>query len=226
MALMSRKVFSAVHVFSIVLSLVSSPLAQMPRSLLGIHQTTAQEPQGTEEEKKAAEELEKKAMALIDELVAEAMSLRLAENRVYFLTELSDGLWARDEGRARDLVRQAMDQVVAYMREMKKSTEADWERFDTRSHHHMVSYLLAKRDAKLTLAFLQQTRPWWPKERQRQKKYLGLSLASQIAERYPLTALRIAEVTDDTSETWRSRKPVGERSDEFKEGEAVMEIRQ
>jgi hypothetical protein len=194
MALKSPKVFSAVHVFSIVLSLVSSPLAQMPRSLLGIHQMTAQEPPWAEEEKKAAEELEKKALALIDELVAEAMSLRLAENRVFFLTVMSDGLWARDEGRARDLVRKAIDQVVAYMREMKeKSTEEDWERFDSPYHLYLVSDLLAKRDTKLALAFLQQTRPLWPKERQRQQKNLELSMATQIAERDPQSALRIAE---------------------------------
>jgi hypothetical protein len=292
MALKSRKVFSAVHVFIVVLSLVSSTLAQTPRNLLGIHQTTAQEPQwmealwtphvadrffetlgvqahlgrvftaedygpdaprvvilnhklwrnrfgadraiigsmisldgkahtvvgvmpegfysapdswtphwfnagekyNREEEKNAAEELEKKALALIDELVAEAMSLRLAENQVYVLTVMSDVLWARDEGRARALVRKAMDQVVAYMREMKeKTTEEDWERFDSRYHHFMVSGLLAKREAKLALDFLQQTRPLWPKERQRQQKTLELSLASQIAESDPQTALRIAE---------------------------------
>jgi hypothetical protein len=186
MALKSRKVFSAVHVFIIVLPLVSSPLAQTPRNLFGIHQTTAQEPQWTDEEKKA--------LALIDELVAEAMSLRLVENRVYVLTIMSDVLWARDEGRARTLVRKAMDQVVAHMREMKeKATEEDWERFDSLYHHYMVSGLLAKWDAKLALDFLQQTRPLWPKERQRQKKNLELSLASQIAESDPQTALRIVE---------------------------------
>jgi len=290
MALKSRKVFSAVHTSIIVLSLVSSPFAQTPRNLLGIHQTTAQEPQWTEalwtphvadrfvetlgvqaqlgrvftagdygpdaprvvilshklwrnrfgadpdiigrvisldgkahtvvgvmpegfysapdlwtphwfnaeekynreEEKKAAEEFEKKALALIDELVAEAMSLRLAENRVYILTVMSDVLWARDEERARALIRKAMDQVVAHMREMKeKATEEDWERFDSRYHQYMVPALLAKRDAKLALEFLQQTRPLWPKERQQTN--LELSLAAQIVESDPQTALRIAE---------------------------------
>jgi hypothetical protein len=292
MVLRSPKVFSAVHVFIIVLSLSSSPLAQTPRNLLGIHQTTAPEPQWTEvlwtphvadrffeklgveaqlgrvftagdyrpdaprvvilshklwrnrfgadpaiigrvisldgkahtvvgvmpegfysapdlwtphwfnaeekyhseEKKQAAEELEKNALALIDELVAEAMTLRLAENRVYVLTVMSDVLWARDEGRARALVRKAMDQVVAHMRELKeKATEEDWERFDSRYHHYMVSNLLAKRDAKLALDFLQQTRPLGPKERQRQQKNLEVSLASQIAESDSQTALRIAE---------------------------------
>jgi hypothetical protein len=67
------KIFSAVHTAIIVLSLVSSPLAQTPRERLGIQQ----EPQQADEEKKAAMELERKAMALIDEVGAEAMSLKL-----------------------------------------------------------------------------------------------------------------------------------------------------
>src|SRR5262245_65415012 len=123
MTLKSRRVFSAVHASIIVLSLVSSPLAQTPQRL-GIQQTPQQElqrtPQQAEEEMKAAKELEKKALAMIDEMVAEAASLRLAENRVYILTSASDVLWARDEERARALLREAMDQVVAYMREAKE----------------------------------------------------------------------------------------------------------
>src|SRR5215510_2521725 len=68
MTLRSRKVFSSIRTVIIVLSLVSSPLAQTPRQCLGI-QPPPPEPQQTEEEKKAAKELEKKALALIDEMV-------------------------------------------------------------------------------------------------------------------------------------------------------------
>src|SRR5262245_62974594 len=130
MTLKSRKVFSAVHTVVIIFSLVSSPLAQTPRQRLG----TQPEPQETEEEKKAAKELEKKALALIDDMVAEAASLRLAENRVTILTGASDILWARDEERARALVREAMDQAVANMREAKeKAAQEDGQYFDSRS---------------------------------------------------------------------------------------------
>src|SRR5262245_26482208 len=115
MTLKPRKVFSSVLTTVIVLSLVSSPSAQIPRQRLVI-QSAPQEPQETEEEKKAAKELEKKALGLIDEMVAEAASLKLAENRVHILAGASDILWARDEERARALVRQAMDQTVAHLR--------------------------------------------------------------------------------------------------------------
>jgi hypothetical protein len=48
-------------------------------------------------------------------MVAEAISLRLVENRVHILIAASDALWTRDESRAQALARQAMDQVAAHI---------------------------------------------------------------------------------------------------------------
>lgn len=207
MTLKSRKVFSSIRTVIIVLSLVSSPLAQIPRQRLGT-QPPPPEPQQTEEEKKAAKELEKKALGLIDEMIAEAASLRLAENRVHILTGASDVLWARDEERARALVREAMDQAVASMREAKeKAAQEDNQYFDSRYPRrynasylrHMVLNLLTRRDPKLALEFLQMTRTLqaadnarYPGDEQ-QEKMLELNLASQVAESDPQSALRIAE---------------------------------
>src|SRR6266508_4076233 len=192
MTLKSRKVFSAVHMSIIILSLVSSPLAQTPRERLGIRQTAAQEPQQTEEEKKAAKELERKALALIDDVVAEAMSLSLAYNRVHILTVASDLLWTRDEERARALVREAMNQAAAYMREAKeKSMQEDGQRFYSQHASRMVLDVLVRRDAKLVLEFLQLTRSLQPGEYEERR--LELELASQLVESDPQTALRIAE---------------------------------
>jgi hypothetical protein len=190
MTLNSPKVFSAVHTFIIITSLVSSPLAQTPRDLLGIRQAAAQEPKRTEKEKKAAEELEKKALALIDELVVEAMSLKRAKNRIYVLAVASELFWDRDEGRARALAREAMNQAVAHLREAKE--EATWgegQRFDLDDYIRFLN-LLASRDVMLALEFLQMTRSLWPEERQ---KKLELELAFRIAKSDPQTALRIAE---------------------------------
>lgn len=207
MTLKPRKVLSAVHTTAIVLSLVLSPLAQTPRQRLGI-QPAPQEPQQTEEEKKAAKELEKKTLGLLDEMVAEAASLRLAENRVHILCGASDVLWARDEERARALAREAMDQAVAHMREAKeKAAQEDGQYFDSRYPRrynasylrHMVLNLLTRRDPKLALEFLQLTRSLQATDNARnpgeeqQEKALELNLASQIAENDPQTALRIAD---------------------------------
>ncbi len=207
MTMKSRRVFSVVHAAVIVLSLASSPLAQTPRERLGIEHAPQQEPQRTEEEKKAAKELERKAMALIDEIGAEAMSLRLAENRIHILTSASDVLWARDEERARSLVRRAMDQIVAHMREVKEKAAREERlyfdsryprRYDASYLRHTVLNLLARRDAKLALEFLQLTRSLQPTGDARNpgeeqaEKVMELNLASQVAGSDPQTALRIA----------------------------------
>jgi hypothetical protein len=207
MTLKPRKVYSAVHTLIIMVSLVSAPLAQIPRQRTGI-QPAPQEPKETEEEKKAAKELEKKALGLLDEMVAEAASLKLAENRVHILAGASDVLWARDEERARALVREAMDQAVAHMREAKeKATQEDGQYFDSRYPRrynasylrHIVLNLLTRRDPKLALEFLQLTRSLQAADNARnsgeeqQEKALELNLASQIAESDPQTALRIAD---------------------------------
>ena len=207
MTLKPRKVFSTVHTVIILLSLVSSPLAQIPRQRTGI-QPAPQESQETEEEKKAAKELEKKALGLLDEMVTEAASLKLAENRVYILAGASDVLWARNEERARALVREAMDQAVAHMREAKdKAAQEDGQYFDSRYPRrynasylrHIVLNLLTRRDPKLALEFLQLTRSLQAADSARnsgeeqQEKALELNLASQIAESDSQTALRIAD---------------------------------
>src|SRR5262245_66614470 len=58
-------------------------------------------------------ELEKKALALLDEIVGEAMSLRLVENRIYVLTTAANLFWKRDEARARALLTEAVNQFMA-----------------------------------------------------------------------------------------------------------------
>ncbi|HKQ72970.1 MAG TPA: hypothetical protein VJ810_04525 [Blastocatellia bacterium] len=202
----SHQVFSADHKAVVVLSLDSSPSAQTPRERLGT-EPPQQEPQQTEEEKKAAKELEKKTMALIDELVAEAMTLRLVENRVYILTSASELLWAHDEERARSIARKAMDQVAADLRKaMEKSAQEEGQYFDARyfRHYdaslprHMVMDLLTRWDAKLALEFLQLTRSILQIDDSRdpevgqQERALEMDLASEIAENDSQSAMRIA----------------------------------
>jgi hypothetical protein len=208
MTLNSFEVFSAVQTAVILLSLVSSPLAQTPRERLGIEPPSQRELQQTDKEKKTANELERKALDLIDEMIAEALALKLAENRVHILTSVSDVLWARDEARARALVRRAMDQVVAEMRETKeKAAQEDALDFHSRQirrHNalHMreaVLNLLARRDPKMALEFLELTRSLRQAgdsrnhEEEQMEKTMELSLASRIAENDPQTALRISE---------------------------------
>jgi hypothetical protein len=66
----------------------------------------------TAEEKKAQEELEKKALALVEEIIKELSTLKLVENRILVQATLGDLLWKHDEKRARLLFKQSLDQLA------------------------------------------------------------------------------------------------------------------
>jgi hypothetical protein len=205
MTLNSRELLAPVHAaISLIMSLsvVSHSLAQTPREINRARQSSSQEPQQTEEEKKAAEALEKKAMALVDETASEAMSLRLTENRVYILTGAAESLWKHDEERARALIREAMNQVIAHLREARDGEQNFDPRYGPRNDDSYlrgsVMNFLSTRDAKMALEFLQTLRSLRPAERKNpneeyQERELEMNLASQIAGSDPQTALQIAE---------------------------------
>src|SRR5262245_18044154 len=192
-----RYVISLIIMFSVA----SHPLAQTTVDL------QPQERRQTEEEKKAAEELEKKTLALVDDLVAEAMSLKLVDNRVYILTGAAEALWQRNEERSRSLIREAMNQVLAQLREEREKAARDGGqlldpgrvyRGDDSYARGAVMNFLAMRDAKMALEFLQTLRTLRTPDRknpaeEQQEREQELNLASQIAASDPQTALQIAE---------------------------------
>ncbi|MGI8731923.1 MAG: hypothetical protein ACR2LM_01290 [Pyrinomonadaceae bacterium] len=70
----------------------------------------------TEEEKKEKTEKEKKAFALLEQVVDEAQLLRLPENRIRVQINAAELLWQSNEGRARSLFSQAADGVAEMLR--------------------------------------------------------------------------------------------------------------
>ncbi len=163
-----------------------------------------QPPRQTEEEQKATKELERKALALLDELIVESASLTLPENRIYVQSRAVEMLWKFDEPRARALVREVMEQIVALWQE---NAARDGEQFygQRRVIRRDNSYLrqrligfLAQRDSQLALEFLRATRNPQasgarPIGAPDQEKNLEIQLAARAAENDPQLALQIAE---------------------------------
>src|SRR5262245_20740651 len=56
--------------------------------------------------------LEKKALALLDEAVGEAMTLKLVEHRIFALSMAADLFWKRNEDRALAILREALNQFM------------------------------------------------------------------------------------------------------------------
>ena len=162
-------------------------------------------PQSQKEDKpqKVDKELEKKALALLDELVGEAMSLKLVENRIYALTTAADLFWKRNQDRARALLAEAVNQFMA----IEQPSEPD----DARSAQMMGIRMelrtqllqnLAARDSQMALDFLRASR--LPDMNMRKmfggkgglpdfEQQFEMQLAVRIAETDPRKALQIAE---------------------------------
>jgi hypothetical protein len=172
-------------------------------------QTPAQ-PQAQKEGKSQTEDkdLEKKALALLDELVGEAMSLKLVENRIYALTTAADLFWKHDEDRARALLAEAVNQFMAISNpqpqaqsqgdsESLRNLQAMGMRMELRTQ---LLQTLAAKDSRMALDFLRATRfpdmaklfggkgsaPDFERE-------FEMQLAARIAENDPSAALQIAE---------------------------------
>lgn len=159
-------------------------------------QTSAQSQ--TQKEQK---EIEKKAIALLDEVVGEAMSLRLVENRIHVLTTAAELLWKHNEDRARALFREAMNQFLA----MEQTAETDDPRsmmaFQVRMEMRtQLLQILAGRDSRMALEFLRSSRS--PDARKLMgsrgatpdfEQQFEMQLAIRIAENDPQMALQIAE---------------------------------
>jgi hypothetical protein len=153
-----------------------------------------------EEKAKARKELERKALALLDETLQGAQVLKLAENRAAVRMQAADLLWPRDEKRARQLFREAAaDFAAAQAGEGARGDRSRWMLMELRGQ---LLYTAAARDPQLALELLRDSRPpaaddgsgaasadGDPESELRMEQ----SLMAQAAESDPKVALRMAE---------------------------------
>jgi hypothetical protein len=158
----------------------------------------------TDEQAAAAqEELEGKALTLLDEVIGETPSLKLVENRVRLQAVAVEILWPRDEERAREIFNAATNDLSAAASGIETDEPQYYNRTNTISQlRHRMLAIMGERDPKLALEFLRATRqpppPLPPGANFRQpdqELILETQLAQQIAARDPQQALRIAEET-------------------------------
>ncbi len=173
------------------------------------------------EEKKA---LEAKAVALVGQMVAEAASMQMAENRIFVLCFAAEVLWKREETRARGYLQDATAQFLA-MEPLPaepgiRGAQAWRDRSNLRS---TILQTVSKFDPRMGLDFLRASRqavangaPGPAAElqaRQDYEKNYEMQLAVQIAENDPQMALQLAEealrsdLTYQVIEIWRRLLP-------------------
>jgi hypothetical protein len=159
--------------------------------------------QNEEETKKVEEEVVKKALILLDELITESASLSGEENRNLALGTAIELLWKHDEKRARILVSQVMNQIIAqnviYVQELEQRTvgRGVQPRNPSGVRQQLVNFLAGK-DSKLALEFLRMTKMPLPENRRHpgwnhQDQYMEGQLAARVAQNDPQIAMELAE---------------------------------
>jgi hypothetical protein len=120
-------------------------------------QLTPTDAQTDEQKQKEKEAAEKKATALLEQIVGEVQSLKLPENRIRVEIAAGDLLWKRNEARARSLFSLAGDGVA----EMMRSTDANMQRWAAQLRQEVV-LTAAQHDAALAYQLLATTRSATP----------------------------------------------------------------
>jgi hypothetical protein len=152
------------------------------------------------EEQQKRNEREERAIALLEEVVLEAQSLRLPENRLRAQAQAADLLWSHNEARARAIFVEAMNGLGALINGHDTSAPDyyNWVGPVTQLRMEMLD-MVARRDPQLALDFLRATRQ--PRPPQTDPYYrqpdpeaqMEMRLAAQVAARDPQRALRMAE---------------------------------
>ena len=179
------------------------------------------EKEKAEKELAKRQELEKKTLGLLDEIVGAAWSLKLSENRSYVLTKAADLLWPHDEKRARNLFWEALnslnlpnnqttDAAVAKDPPTNDSAKPSATKTPTKEQEQILNqyyatlqkrreflHKVARRDPQLALDMLRSTRQQSPRQiagmfRPVDESDLEQEIAYEAAARDPKRALQIA----------------------------------
>ncbi|HXQ71055.1 MAG TPA: hypothetical protein VN844_11235, partial [Pyrinomonadaceae bacterium] len=128
-------------------------------------QPTQQPTPTTEELEKAQAEKQKNAYRLLDQIIDEAQSLRLPENRVRVQTTAADMLWDSNQGRARSLFSMAAESVAEMGRQQQQQNNTNRrpgpQNVERRAFQLRQDLVMAaaRHDAQLAYQLLAITKP-------------------------------------------------------------------
>jgi hypothetical protein len=174
---------------ALVLFIHTSSMAQKP---------AASDPSKTEQQE-ARKALEQKALALLEEVVADAQLLKQAANRLRIQIIAADLIWPRDEKRARALFEKSIKDIAELIAGIDNADPSYYNLIQAPSQlYNELLQMLVRHDPQMALDFLHTTRP--PQPPQAISKYaepsfelqMEAQIASQIAAKNPKMALQIA----------------------------------
>jgi hypothetical protein len=173
-------------------------------ALLGV--VPAQQSNDKEQrEAKEQQELQKKTLALLNEVVSASWGLKAPENRSFVMTSAADLLWSSDQKRARTLYWDALNSLnltTATRAAGENPSKAEQEKltqdyFSTFELRQNMLRRVARKDPQLALDMLRATRqvpPSRPNEKIQfpDDRELEQEIATEVIARDPAQALQLA----------------------------------
>lgn len=189
--------FSAALILS--LAIASSIFAQRPTAQAPTEPLNAT---ASPEQQKAQQELERKALLLLDEVINDAKVFRNPENRLVIKIAAADLLWPRNEARARTLFKEAATNLNEVTASTDDSDVQEIPFMNTPAElRRSLVQALARHDPQWARDVLRSTRPATTQTargrsgRGDTELQLEQSLTAQIAATDPKQALELAEQT-------------------------------
>jgi len=188
--------------FILILLLAVTPCVPAQRSNVPAAPEQANAPL-TPEQQEAKQELERKALLLLDDVINDAKVFKNAENRLIIKVIAGDLLWPRNEARARTLFKEAANSFSEVMSTSDESDAQDIPFLNTSAElRRSLIQTLARHDPQWARELLRSTRPATHAAIVRgravgadEELQLEQSVASQIAANDPKQALEMAEQT-------------------------------
>jgi hypothetical protein len=165
-------------------------LALAPISSASAQSTAVQDGARTAQPAETQKSVETKALALLDAVIEDSRTLRLAENRVRLQSEAADILWPHDERRARSLFLEAINNFSEIMGDTDAETQDESLLQAAAEAREELLAALAKHDASLAREFLRGVGKTLQSEDEIE---LNLRLATEVAAYDPRTASQMAE---------------------------------
>ncbi len=118
---------------------------------------TAQQPVDAQQQQEEKLKLERKATALLEQLVSEAQGLKLPENRIRVQITAGDMLWSRDQARARGLFNDAGAAIVQMTMDLNSADREDLQVLSALRRDLVLT--VGRHDADLAYQLLRSTQP-------------------------------------------------------------------
>jgi hypothetical protein len=198
--IIKRFVFLLIFSLAVISSIAGQQAAAQTPTEQGEAQANA------DEQQKAQQELEKRAVVLLDEIIADAKTFKTAENRVLIKIAVADLLWSRNEARARALYKEAASNFNEVLSADADDSAAGMPYMDSPAElRRSLIQSIARHDPLWARELLRSTRTAavaqstsTPRGRAGSAEsdlILEQNIASQIAASDPKQALEVAEQT-------------------------------